>query len=224
MLVAIAVSAVFSACDSKKEIKKIGDYELTEANGLFGLKGADGRVILPTEFAKIEEHFGAVIADDKDEKSTIVVNGTVIAENLDVSSFEPIDGTDYIYIKTAPNSEEGQTTRLWKSGTSDIMGPFADIVLIDDILFLNSEGYWGAATLSHQGLAPRQFEMLYVVKNGNKLAVLVKSKKGWEMYSGNGGVSNGVRYDIAPKKLEKQIQALKLGDKEIAVANVDWKL
>jgi hypothetical protein len=215
--VCIAVACVFSSCNGKKEVQKVGQYELLEQNGKFGLKDSTGHVVLAAEYDKITERPGwyAVVAE-KGNLSSIVVNGYVVADQLEITSFEPIDDTDFIYIK-CPNS-----VRIWKKGTSSLVGPFSDIKLIDDILFLNDEGKWGAATVDHVGLAPRKFDKIIIAKNDKTFAVLVKDAKGWSMFDKD-GVSNGVRYDTPSKVLEKQIKPLNI-DGDIAVVKVNWPL
>lgn len=219
----IAAVSVFTSCDSKKEAVKIGPYEQTEQGGKFGVKDADGRVVLSPEYDKLEwrADWDALIAD-KGDLVTLVVNGSIVADGIDVSSFEAVTGTDYVYIKSFSGSSEGSAVRLWKTKSSYLIGPFNDIKLIDDIVFLNTDGLWGAATLDHAGLAPRKYENVIIVKTDKARAVLVKDAKGWAMYDKD-GVTDGVRYDTPSKVLEKQIKQLGV-DGEIAVVNVNWKL
>ena len=216
--VAIAIAAVSLSSCSKKEAKKVGSYELTEANGKVGLKSEGGSVVLSPEFDEIEEkaEYKAVFAKQGDLTS-IVVNSSVVASGINIEAVEPCeDNADYAYIKA-----DGRKM-LWKVGSSSTFGPFEDIKLIDGIVFMCQDGKWGAATIDLKGLAPRRFERVIVVKNDPHLAVLVKDSKGWEMFDGE-GVSNGQRYDISPKALDKQIKSLKCDD-AIAVRTVDWKL
>ena len=214
----IAVAGVFGSCSGKKEAKKIGEYEMTEANGKVGLKNDAGSVVLAPEFDEIEEkaEYKAVFAKTGDLTS-IVVNSSVIASGIQIEEVTPCeDNAEYAYIKA-----DGKKM-LWKIGSSSTFGPFEDIKLIEDIIFMQQDGKWGAATTSFQGLAPRRFERVLIVKNDPHMAVLVKDAKGWEMFDGE-GVSNGQRYDISPKALDKQIKSLKCDD-AIAVKKVDWKL
>jgi len=219
----IALASVFCSCDSKKEAVKVGPYEQTEVNGKFGIKDADGHVVLAPEYDKLEwrADWDALIAD-KGDLSTIVVNGSVVLDGVDVSSFEPVEGTEYVYIKSFSESAEGSVVRLWKVKSSYLIGPFNDIKLIGDIVFMNTNGDWGAATLDHNGLAPRKYERIIIVKTDKTRAVLVKDKSGWAMFDKD-GVSDGVRYDTPSKVLEKQIKQLGV-DGEIAVVDVNWNL
>jgi len=217
--IAVAAFSVFTSCSNKQEAKKIGEYEITEANGKVGLKNEGGSVVLAPEFDEIEnkEEYKAVFAKQGDLTS-IVVNSSVVASGINIESVEACESNpDYAYIKA-----DGKKM-LWRIGSSSTFGPFEDIKLIDGIIFMSQEGKWGAATTDLRGLAPRSYSKVYVVKNGDDLAVLVKAKHGWEMYTGDGGVSNGSRYDIPTKKLEPKIKALKL-EGEVGVAKVDWKL
>ena len=213
----VAAVSMLISCDSKKEVKKVGPYELTEVNGKFGLNDSLGQIVLVPEFDNVEwnSDWGAVLADNE-SLITVVVNGSVVADALKVSGFEPIDGTDYVYILT----DDG--IRLWKKKTSFVLGPFMDICLIDDIVFMNTDGKWGAATINQKGLAPRMFDKIYVVKNDKTFAILVKNAKGWEMFN-SGGVTDGLRYNTSSKVLEKQIKALNIAE-DVAVVRVDWNL
>ena len=223
LVAAIAVAAVsalaLSSCSDKKEAKKLGEYELTENNGKFGLKSEGGSVVLAPEFDEIvEDTVNKAVFAKTGDLTSIVVQSSVIASGIKIEAVEPVEGNpDYAYIKA-----DGRKI-LWKTGTSSTFGPFEDIKLIDGIIFMSQEGKWGAATTDLRGLTPRSYSKVYVVKNDNDLAVLVKAKHGWEMYTGDGGVSNGSRYDIPTKKLEPKIKALKL-EGEVGVAKVDWKL
>ena len=217
---AIAMAAVMSSCSSKKETQKIGDqYELTEVNGKFGMKDVSGHVVLTPDFDQINDmpEFKAVFATQGD-LTTIVVNGSIIASGIKVESVTPVENNPaFAYIVA-----DGGKKLLWRLGTGSTFGPFTDICLIEDIVFLNTDGKWGATTTELKGLAPRQYDKIIVVKNGDNLGVLVHGKE-WSMYDRD-GVSNGAKYNIPAKQLEKQIKGLNLGDKEVAVANVDWKL
>ena len=215
--IAVATTGMFTSCTSK-EVKKVGDYELTEVNGKVGLKNEGGSVVLAPEFDEIEnkEEYKAVFAKQGDLTS-IVVNSSVVASGIDIESVDACESNaDYAYIHA-----DGKVL-LWKIGSSSTFGPFEDIQLIDDIVFMLQDGKWGAATTDLRGLAPRRFDRVIVVKNDPHMAVLVKDAKGWEMFDGE-GVSNGQRYDTSSKVLEKQIKALKCDD-AIAVKKVDWKL
>lgn len=213
----ITVASVFTSCDgAKKEAQKIGEYELTENAGKLGLKDGS-HIILDAKYDKITDapSYKAIFAE-KGDLTTIVSNGYVVLEDIDITAFEPTGNPDYVYVKSA------SAVRLWQPGTSYVVGPFADIKLIDNIVFLNDDGKWGAATTDHNGLAPRKFDKLFIVKNGDKMAVLVKDKSGWALYDQN-GVSDGQRYDTSSKVLDKQVKALKLSD-DIGVIDVKWAL
>ncbi len=216
---AIAVAAVFTACSGKKESPKVGEYDLTEVNGKFGLKDATGHTVLSPEFDQINDmpEYKAVFAQQGDLTS-IVVNGSIIASGIQIESVSAVESNpEYAYIVA-----DGGKKLLWKLGTASTFGPFTDICMIGDIVFLNTDGKWGATTVDLRGLAPRQYDKVIVVKNGDNMAVLVHAKE-WSLYDKD-GVSNGAKYSIPAKKLEKQVQALKLGDAETAVVEVDWKL
>ncbi len=219
LFVAIAVAAVcaFTSC-SNTEKKKLGEYELTESNGKYGLRSEGGSVVLAPEFDEIvEDTVNKAVFAKTGDLTSIVVNSSVIASGINIEAVEPVEGNaDYAYIKA-----DGRKM-LWKIGTSSTFGPFEDIKLIDGIIFMSQNGKWGAATTDLRGLAPRKFERVIIVKNDPHMAVLVKDAKGWEMFDAE-GVSNGQRYDISPKALDKQIKALKC-DGTIAVVSVNWKL
>lgn len=212
----VAAVSMLISCNSKKEVKKVGTYELTEADGKYGLKDSTGHMVLAPEFDEIidKAEYTAVFA--KKGNLTTVVARSYEAFTAEIDSIVPSETDNYVYVY----GKDG--VRLWALGSSSVIGPFTDLRLIDGIAFLNTDGKWGAATIDHQALAPRQYEKVYVVKNGDALAVLVKDAKGWAMFN-NEGVSGGARYDTSSKILEKQIKELKIkGD--IAVINVNWKL
>jgi len=219
LVAAIAVAAVsaLTSC-SNTEKKKLGKYELTESNGKFGLKSEGGSVVLAPEFDEIvEDTVNKAVFAKTGDLTSIVVNSSVIASGIKIESVEAVEGNpDYAYIHA-----DGKVL-LWKIGTSSTFGPFEDVKLIDDIVFMSQDGKWGAATTDLRGLAPRRFDRVLIVKNEPHLAVLVKDAKGWAMYDAD-GVSNGQRYDISPKALDKQIKSLK-SDDAIGVFEVDWKL
>lgn len=210
----VAAVSVFTSCDQKKEVKKIGEYELTEQNDKFGLK--DGtHVLLDPEYDKIAEapEYAAIFAE-KGNETTVVSNGYA-AFSAVIDSIVPATG-DFFYVYSPDKM------RLWQKGTSYVVGPFTGVKLIDNIVFLNDDGKWGAATTDHTGLAPRKFDKVFIVKNGTDTAVLVKDKSGWMLYDKD-GVSDGQRYDIPPKTLEKQVKSLKLtGD--VGIIGVKWAL
>ena len=218
--VAIATTAgVLTSCDTKKETKKLGSYELVETNGLFGLKDSTGRTILSPEFLEIKEmpQYKAVFAKKEGDLTTIVTKTYMVLDDVKLSSLEPTGNPDYVYIKGEANKNW-----LWRLESSYCVGPFEDIRLIEDIVFLKDDGKWGAATLDHTGLAPRTFERVIVVKNDKTRAVLVKDAKGWAMYDQN-GVSDGVRYDSSSKELEKQVKTLNVAE-DVVVTKVNWPL
>ena len=210
----VAAMSVFTSCDQKKEAQKIGDYELSEQNGKFGLKEGTHAILAP-EYDKIEAitEYDAILAV-KDNETTVVAKGYAAFSAI-IDSIAPAEG-DFFYVYSPGK------VRLWQKGTSNVVGPFTDVRLFGDIVFLNDDGKWGAATTAHNGLAPRKFDKIFIVKNGDKLAVLVKDKSGWAMYDKD-GVTDGQRYNTSSKALEKQIKALKLtGD--VGVVEVKWQL
>ena len=217
--VAIATTAgVLTSCD-KKETKKLGSYELVETKGLFGLKDSTGYTILSPEFKEIKEmpEYKAVFAEKEDGLTTIVTKSYTVLDDVKISSLEPTGNPDYVYIK-------GEGNKMWllQLETSYCIGPFPEIRLVYDIVFLKDDGKWGAATLDHTGLAPRTFERVIVVKNDKTRAVLVKDAKGWAMYDQD-GVSDGVRYDSSSKELEKQVKTLNVAE-DVVVTKVNWPL
>ena len=218
LFVAIAMTVTFVSCNGKAEVKKVGEYELFQQDGKFGLK-LNGVTELPPVYSEISEktEYKAIFAQN-DEGTTILAAGTTPIADAKIEAIEPTDAPEYVYVRT---SERG--VYLWKIGTSSTIGPMADIVLTEGIVFMESfEHSWGATTLDFHGLAPRAFEKVYVLKNGDKIAVLVYDKKGWTMYDSD-GVSNGVKYDTSSKVLEKQLKKFDVS-KPFGVLEVDWKL
>lgn len=214
VLGAVALCSVFVAC-SEKPTAKLGQYDLEEKDGKFGLKEGK-RVIFDTKYDKIYEDAAhkAIVAVNGDE-STFLVDGRKVIDDMKLDSIVDINA-DFVYLY----SKNGIS--LWKLGTSYVVGPFENLKLIDNIIFLFEEGKWGAATTEGDGLAPRSFNKIFVVKNGEKMAVLVKDKTGWAMYTKE-GVSDGKRYNTPSRQLEKKLKKLNVtGD--FGVYNVKWPL
>lgn len=214
----VAIVTAFTSCGSKSEPKMVGEYELFEQDGKFGLKQG-GAKVLDAVYDEItaQPDYQAVFAK-KGAETTILVAGTTPIEAA-IESINPTEVPEYVYVRAG---ERG--TYLWKIGTSSTIGPFADIVLTDGIVFLKSaENTWGATTLDFHGLAPRNFEKVYIVKNKDKSAVLVYDKKnGWAMYNQD-GVSNGEKYNASSKVLEKQLKKFDVSE-PCGILEVDWKL
>ena len=217
-LLAIAMAFTFVSC-SKTEPKMLGEYELTEQDGKFGLK-LNGSTVVSTEYSEITEQpeYKAIFARN-DAGTTILAAGTTPIVEAEIEKIEQSGTPDYVYVHAG---ERG--IYLWKIGTSSTFGPFADIKLSDGVVFLESSDHnWGATTLDLHGLAPRNFEKVYVAKNKDTFAVLVyTAKTGWAMYNKD-GVSNGVKYDTSSKVLEKQLKKFDTS-KPCGILEVDWKL
>lgn len=217
--VAIAMAFTFVSCGNKAETKKIGEYELFEKDGKFGLK-LEGATVLSADYSEITEkpEYKAVFAQNG-AGTTILAAGTTPLVEVAIEKIEQSGTPDYVYVHAGQRG-----TYLWKIGTSSTFGPFSDIRLNDGIVFL--EGFdhnWGATTLDLHGLAPRNFEKVYIVKNKDAYAVLVYTKKaGWAMYDKD-GVSNGSKYDTPSKALEKQLKKFDTSE-PCGVLEVDWKL
>ncbi|MBO6281914.1 MAG: hypothetical protein J6N49_05230 [Alphaproteobacteria bacterium] len=216
----IAAAGVLSSCDDKKSEMKVGAYTLFEQNGLLGLKDSIGQVVLLPKFTKIEENSeynDAVIATTGPAgEATILVGGYPIIEGIVIDSIKHSDVPEYAFIY----SKGG--IHLWEVGKTSVTGPFTDIKITDDVIFLNSAGKWGAVTTQHHGLAPRKFDKLFIVKNGSMSAVVTYDKDGYVMYDKD-GVSEGVRYDTSSKELERELKKLNVTG-EIGVINVNWPL
>ncbi|MBR1825357.1 MAG: hypothetical protein IJ770_02090 [Alphaproteobacteria bacterium] len=215
----IAAMSLFISCDSKKEVKKVGAYELTEVNGKFGLKDSTGHVVLAPEYGEIIDKPGyqAVFAKSHGGLTTIVAGGYTPIVEAKIDSIVPTGTEKYAYVYC---NQRG--VYLWHFGASSAIGPFTDLRLIEDIVFLNTDGKWGAATLDHNGLAPRKFDRVIVVKTDKTMAVLVKDAKGWAMFDKD-GVTDGKPYDTPAKVLEKQVKSLNV-EGDVAVVKVGWKL
>ena len=217
--VATAMAFTFVSCGGKAQPKMLGEYELTEQNGKFGLK-LNGSTILSTDYSEITEQpeYKAIFARNG-AGTTILAAGTTPIVEAKIEKIEQSGTPDYVYVHAG---ERG--TYLWKIGTSSTFGPFTDIKLSDGVVFLESSDHnWGATTLDLHGLAPRAFEKVYVAKNKDTFAVLVYTQKnGWAMYNKD-GVSNGVKYDTSSKVLEKQLKKFDTS-KPCGILEVDWKL
>lgn len=214
MIIAIAIA--FTACNQKTETEKIGEYELIEQGGKFGLK-LDGFTVLSPVYDDIREieAYQCIFAQ-KDAETTIVVNGNAIFTG-EINLIKNASTVGYYTIATPKGKY------LWKAQSSYIIGAFEDIVMDGDIAFLKSAEGWGATFTDHTPIAPRRFEKVYVVNNGNTHAVLVyTTKKGWALYDKD-GVSDGLKYDIPSKELEKQLTKFDIS-KPYGVLETNWNL
>jgi hypothetical protein len=138
----------------------------------------------------------------------------LLSDNVD--KIEPA-GSGFFRVSAADN------VYLINPSTNSAWGKFDDIRVEGDFLFFKDEDGWGAATISHKGLAPRRFENVYIVKNKTNFGVLVKNRDGWALYDSN-GVSDGIQYDLAPKELAKQVKKLKLPETPYGLIEVNWDL
>lgn len=217
-----AVASVLISCDDKKSEMKVGPYTLFEQDGLLGLKDSIGQVVLSPKFNKIEanpEYNDVIIATTEPAGEATILEGEYpIIEDVVIDSIVRSEVSIYAYIYSATKGG----IYLWEVGKSLATGPFTDIEIIDDVIFLNTDGKWGATTTNHHGLAPRKFDKLFIVKNGSMSAVVTCDKDGYTMYDKD-GVSEGVRYDTPSKDLEREIKKFNVvGD--IGVINVNWPL
>lgn len=212
----VAIATAFTACDKKTEPKKLGEYELIEQGGKFGLM-LDGFNVLSPVYDDIQEvEVYKCIFAKKDNETTIVVNGSEIFTG-ELKQIKNAATEGYYTIDTP------KAKYLWKAQSSYIIGPFEDIVMNGDIAFLKSAEGWGATFTNHNPIAPRRFEKVYVVKNKKTHAVLVyTTKNGWILYDKD-GVSDGVRYDIPSKELEKQLKNFDVS-KPYGVLEAEWDL
>lgn len=213
VLVAIAIALI--SCE-QKEPEMLGEYELSEHNGLLGLK-LNGSTVLEPLYDEISmsDEYPCVMAK-KSGETTLVV-GEHVAFTGVVDSVKVAETDGYFVISTP----EGKY--LWKGGTNDVLGHFNDIAMDNDIVFFKSDEGWGAAFLNHTPIAPRRFEKVYVAKNKDTHAVLVYDKKnGWSMHD-KGGFTEGRKYDTSSKVLEKQLKKFDIS-RPYGVLEVDWKL
>ena len=212
----VAIAMTFTSCDKKAEVKKLGEYELTEKADKFGIK-LDGGTVLDPVYDEITENseYGCVMAK-LGKETTIVVNGHHVFTG-EIVSINAASTADYYVIETPKG------LYLWKKGTSYNIGAFKSIAMNGEIVFFESDEGWGATFTNHEPIAPRRFEKVYVVKNKSTHAVLVYTKKtGWTMHD-KGGVTDGVRYDTPSKVLEKQLKNFDTS-KPYGVLDVNWDL
>ncbi len=212
----VAIAMTLTSCDKKAEVKKLGEYELTEKADKLGLK-LNGATVLDPVYDEISQNsdYDCVLAK-KDNETTFVVNGHTVFTG-EVKDIRPAETAGYYVISTPKG------LNLWKSGTAYSIGAFDEIVMNGEIVFFKSEEGWGATFTNHEPIAPRRFEKVYVAKNSKTHAVLVYTKKnGWSMHD-SGGVTDGVRYDTPSKVLEKQLKNFDTS-KPYGVIDVNWDL
>ncbi|MBQ9034475.1 MAG: hypothetical protein IJ099_00750 [Alphaproteobacteria bacterium] len=215
LVAVVAMCFLVTSCE-KKEAVKLGDCELTEANGKFGLK-YEGQTLLYPEFERITLEAGMYMAVKDGE--TTVLEGTSHSQLLTdkIESIVPAEQKGFYYIKAANNRNY-----LFK-GTST-WGPFEEIILQDNYTFLRTDGKWGVASVAPRiGLAPRNYTKVYIVKNKSTFAVLVYDGKTWQMFDDK-GVIDGAQYEISAKELNRQMKKAKFPEISVGVVEVDWKL
>lgn len=215
LVAVVAMCFLVTSCE-KKEAVKLGDCELTEANGKFGLKYEGGTVLSP-EFEEITLDKAGVFLAVKGGETTIVEGALHIQLFTDkVEAIVPA-GEGFYYVKAV-----GKRNYLFKG--SSTWGPFDEIILQDNYTFLQEDGKWGVASVKPRiGLAPRNFSKVYIVKNKSTFAVLVNDGKAWKMFD-NDGVSEGAAYDLSSKELEKELSKIKLPALPVGVIDVNWDL
>ena len=216
MLFAIAMAFTFVSCGEKAQPKMLGEYELIEQNGKFGLKLGEIKVLDPVyEEITLSEEYSCVVAK-KDKETSLIVDGHLVFSG-EIEAIKNADTPGYFIIST-PNG-----VHLWQGGTGNIIGRFEEVSMSDNIVFFKSEDGWGAAFADHSPIAPHRFEKVYVAKNKDTHAVLVYDKKtGWAMYD-KGGVTDGVKYSTSSKALKKQLKKFDTS-KPCGVIEVNWKL
>lgn len=212
----VAIAMAFTSCEKKAEVKKLGEYELTEKADKLGIK-LNGVTVLEPVYDEIsmDSDHGCIIAK-QDKETTLVVNGHTVFTG-EIQDIRPAETAGYYVISTPKGLS------LWKGGTAYSIGAFDEIAMKGEIVFLKSEDGWGATFTNHEPIAPRRFEKVYVAKNSKTHAVLVYTKKnGWSMHD-SGGVTDGVRYDTPSKVLEKQLKNFDTS-KPYGVIDVSWNL
>ena len=213
----VAMCFIVTSCGKKQQNVMLGDCELTEANGKFGLK-YEGRTVLSPEFEEITLDKAGVFLAVKGGETTIVEGALHIQLFTDkVEAIVPADQPGFYYVKAANNRNY-----LFK-GTST-WGPFEEIILQDNYTFLQTDGKWGVASVAPRvGLAPRYFTKVYIVKNKSTFAVLVYNGKTWQMFDDK-GVIDGAQYEISAKELNRQMKKAKFPEIPVGVVEVDWNL
>lgn len=215
MMAGLMVTALsLTSCGQKAEVKKVGEFELTEQQGKLGLKSPDGYIILEPLYDEITENeeYDCIVATNGDE-TTFLVDGHEAFRGV-IKNISPLG--DYQLITTP----DGQY--LWKPGTNYCIGAFEEIGVLKKAIFLKSSDGWGGAFENHNPIAPRRFEKVYIVENGKTYAIVVKDKNGWHMYD-KGGVTDGVQYDTPSKDLERELKKFDT-TKPYGFLTVDWPL
>lgn len=213
----VAMCFIVTSCGKKQQNVMLGDCELTEANGKFGLKYEGGTVLSP-EFEEITLDKAGVFLAVKGGETTIVEGALHIQLFTDkVEAVVPADQPGFYYVKAANNRNY-----LFKG--SSTWGPFEEIILQDNYTFLRTDGKWGVASVAPRvGLAPRNYTKVYIVKNKSTFAVLVYNGKTWQMFDDK-GVIDGAQYEISAKELNRQMKKAKFPEVPVGVVEVDWNL
>lgn len=218
LIAMVAMCILVTSCEEKKVVM-LGDCELTEANGKFGLR-FEGLTILSNDFTeiKLDEQAHVYLATREGGLVSFVdakTHSTLFSDYIE--GISPANTPDFFYVKTADNK-----TYLVKGSTT--WGPFETIILQDNYVFMQDNGKWGVASISPRvGLAPRNYVKIYIVKNKSTFAVLVNDGEAWKMFDDD-GVTNGAAYDLSSKILEREIGKITLPEASIGVLDVAWDL
>lgn len=199
------------------------DYD----DGFFGLSIADGTPLVNSEvFDSVSwnEDLGLIVTweSEKDETSLITAEGAKVLTDK-VTGITPIDGG---FCKVTTADKQVYMVAGKKSDISGVWGKFSDIEVEENYMFFrNPEGLWGATRISpNQGLAPRNYTNIYIVRNEKKTALLVKSAvKGWQLFDDK-GVGEGVSYPLNSTQLERKLEKVKLPNAPYGIVEVKWNL
>ena len=213
------VAILVCSCSGKKEnTMPLTDNLVTiEKNGKPGVHNTESASVIAAEYESIEfdQATGIITAKVGDATTLFTTSGyQLLSDNVD--KILPV-GPGFFRVSAADN------VYLINPSTNSAWGKFDDIRVEGDFLFFKDEEGWGAATISHKGLAPRRFDNVYIVKSKTNFGVLVKNRDGWALYDSN-GVSDGIQYDLAPKELAKQVKKLKLPETPYGLIEVNWDL
>lgn len=235
-LIAMCILATVSCSEkSKKTASPLGNGMIMLVDyhdGFYGLETPEGVPLVNSEvFDSIgwNEDLELVEAWKRENRETTLITPEgvkILTDN--VTSITPVGegfckvltADEKAYMLAGPLAQQNLTV-----AASSVWGKFSDIEVAEKYMFFkSSDNLWGATMISpNQGLAPRNYSNVYIIKNDKKAAVLVKNSKGWQMFDSR-GVSEGSPYPLSSKQIEQQLKTVKLPDAPVGVVSVKWKL
>jgi hypothetical protein len=233
VVILMAIVVGLTSCEQKKADVPLEGNEnlfLSERNGLFSVKQADGTPLLLGEFyetIKWDNNIGVIVAKNGAKTTLAFPDGGIILTEM-ITKIEPA-GEDFYRIVLADQLVymlAGPAARQKYNITGDgLWGKMKDIVVDQGFVFMKGDtGRWGVANISpREGLAPTKYKTIYILKTAEEYAVLVENVNGEQTLYDAGGTS-GAEYDMTQKEIQKMLKNSKIPDTPYGVIEGNWQL